>query len=169
VRSTTFLFTTLCTSVQKFRENRVWSGLCWNGCQPERRSRAHAARPRRLRRAPLEVARFFSRPPRAPRHLEVRAAPRVGPLYAPDRPNVRCVGPLVRPWCPLPCAPYHRRHICLPSPSTRVAYKRPPSGTRTCTHRSCLLPVHHHAPLERHRRAALPRVSVAVQTPQLLP
>jgi hypothetical protein len=53
VRSTTFLFTTLCTSIQNFRDFRVWIGLPWNifkppEAAPRRRARRAARAPRRL-------------------------------------------------------------------------------------------------------------------------
>jgi hypothetical protein len=88
VRSTTFLFTTLCTSIQNFWENlgQTWPVQHRNfdpappalpRATPRRRAPA-APRPRHPRPAPPETARAFPRPP-APRDAW-SSAPRYVPL-----------------------------------------------------------------------------------------
>jgi hypothetical protein len=73
VRSTTFLFTTLCTSIKNFEEIRIQTGAHWinssRACSAPRRRAPHprprraprAAHPRHPRCAPSGVTRAFPR------------------------------------------------------------------------------------------------------------
>jgi hypothetical protein len=113
VRSTTFLFTTLCTSIGLFGVLRVRTGTKRHNLSSRhhvapRRDIACAGRAPRL--GPLAAStpastRAFYRPFSAPRSLEAPLAPRA----APDRPGRRA-GPSVRrlpPRTRCPGAPYH--------------------------------------------------------------
>jgi hypothetical protein len=91
MRSTTFLFIACCTSVQIFGENRAQTGAQQHGFEPAGALRRDVA-PRR------PSPRSFSRPTRAPRHIESRV-PRASPspcrtcaVRAADRRSVRGPG-----------------------------------------------------------------------------
>jgi hypothetical protein len=118
VRSTTLLFTTLCTSIQNFGENRgqtvaVGMKFCRNETsrQPERRARSrravHAVPPTR---APT---RAFLRPPRASRPHTARAPSEFAPAACrSSRAPVRRFPPVLTTGCRPMC---RARLVVLPS------------------------------------------------------
>jgi hypothetical protein len=135
VRSTTFLFTTLSTSVQKLGENGARSGLRWNVCAgPERAPRCrpcHACRAAlRLSSAsgptrPHPVAMRLSEVPHSetgsnPRRLEV---PRATRRVAAHACQLLPVLPAGHTACP-PAA--HCFEAKPPCPTRQLAYLRPP-------------------------------------------
>jgi hypothetical protein len=101
--STTFLFTTLCTSIQFFGDLRVRTGVLWNIFEPTALRAARAtATPRTIQ------GRAFPRPP-APLDA-LSSAPRHAPF-----PRTRRAGPPVRPLSPHARLPRPLYHGVIPS------------------------------------------------------
>jgi hypothetical protein len=147
VRSTTFLFITLCTSVQFLRQKRTRSSLNGNGFMPER-ARAHA--PAASTSAPPRLPR----PARHPSHVIFPGCPRLeaswnlpvprpGPPFAPDRAHAahRADRRSVRGF-PL-FVPIQRRHLRhRRHEHADHLFKRCPSPSCVCHAHSRSCPLH---------------------------
>jgi hypothetical protein len=142
VRYTTFLFTTLCTSIQNFGDFHVQTGAQWNIFEPERAPRRDIAHLRAaLAPAPPALSVRTAAPPEAARRprprlpqaaripwcLEV-STPRASPPFATYHARRAPRWPPVRPQLPSPvCAPTEAAAVPrsdLRHPSSRARESR---------------------------------------------